>query len=347
MSDPFELLREQLVAAAAREVIGFPTTAHRRRVRPRAFVVAFAILASVGTASAAAVALIDALSPPLRGPLPEAPKAGITGASDYTIELSPDLKAGAIGWCTTVWLHNGARPSAGGSACAPARVEATPIVLSATVVSTVPGRSSISWGVVEEDVATLRLEDGRVISVRPSRRLPAGWKAAVWFTPGGRDRPPAPPTPLDAAGEVIRPSSPAEGGAVPTIRFRTRGVSARRPPRSGCGVRLADGRWRAGTERVVIDDGRRASTAQGEPFLSCASVAVQRGGERYVAAVLVSGRVRRAEPGALPGQSPRSPGLVTAARDITARRVGQGWLVVQGGSPAGRTALLRQLKGWT
>jgi hypothetical protein len=349
MTDPFDILRERLVAAAQR------TSAPARASRPnrRMLVVLVAALLVSSSAAAAVMSLTAEDSAPLTGKVGGKPGTGPSDASDYVIELLPDLSAGTTGWCATLTLrHSNGQSITGGEGCGPAPPAAAPQIVGGALVATTPASDeSVSYVVVDDRVASVRVDGGRLIIPRASAAIPSGWKAAVWFTAGGPA--PAMPVLLDKAGQVIStaPNERAGTRAAGTRRLATRAVDPTDPPHHRCAIDVSTrAGLRAISERVVTATPAHEPDVNGRAFRTCASAVIYLGGRRFTAAVLVDARnpSRRAAP--LPGQHPHpgAPGVVEAGGRITARRAGPGWLVVRGVDAPQRLRLLGELKtaGW-
>lgn len=330
MTDPFDLLRDQLVAAAA------PRRRARRRWRP--LVTLSAALALGGTATATAVLTLGGEpSPPLQGRVPGA-TAGT--ARDYTVLLRPDLRVGQAGWCSTVVLRTARRPLAAGSGCGPALQASDPqigaggMAISATRV--------LSYWIVDRRVAAVRLADGTRIVPRADAGLPFGWRAAVAFLSARRGRPSAGAFTaadlLGADGRVLlagagRPASAPRG--VPSLP--TRAVDAHDPPARPCAIEHRALLHLAALDQTIVRGalGRKVD-ASGRPFRTCSTALFRLDGVRLRAAVLVDAR----DPGRPAAALPR--GYATAL--ASARRVGDAWLVVDGGTSLARGRLLAALE---
>ena len=170
--DPFDLLRDQLVAAAAPEGVRRRRRGRGRGARPLA--IAAAALALGGSATAAAVLTLGGEpSPPLKGRVDGDP------ARRYSIVLRPDLRAGVAGWCATLALRGQKGPIGAGTGCGPALEAAYPQIASGA--TTVSPRRILIFRIVDRRVAAVRLADGRRIVPRADPALPAGWRAAIAF----------------------------------------------------------------------------------------------------------------------------------------------------------------------
>lgn len=335
--DPFDLLHEQLVEAAA---TGAPAATHRRRRSPwwRGFVgrplVVAATLALGGSATAAAVlTLRGERSAPLEGRMP-----AVGGRSDgdaaraYRVVLRPDLRVGAAGWCATVRLRSANGDTGGGTGCGPALEASSPQVAGGGI-AVAPTRV-LDFRILDARVAVVRLADGRRIVPRTDPALPSGWRATVDFLPVRNGRvsdATLGATLLDAGGHVIPlPRSPRGVATLAATK-----VDPRDPPPRPCAIEHgALPHLVAREQRVVRERLTARVDAAGRPFRTCAAALFSLDGARLRAAVLVDAR----DPS---GSAPALPGGYGAA----SRRIAQGraWLVVDGGTPTLRGRLLDAL----
>jgi hypothetical protein len=332
--DPFDLLRDQLAAAAEAQ----PRRAQRRLRRPM-WIVAAALLCA-GAASAAVIAISGEHSQPLAG---RAPGLGPGGAAaQYQISFYPRLAAGHTDWCTRAAVRSG-RSGAAGGGCGPAPTEAAPLIAGGGMGSTAPGVRSLLWLVVDKRVAQVRLPNGRSIEPRADPLIPYGWRSVVWF--GTLPRGDQAWRLLDANGREIPSDSLAGTRAAGTFPLATRTVDPYAPG-AGCAIRVARRpHIHALHERVVSEPAPRSTSINTHAFRACAAVALQTHGTRYRAAVLVDAqnpaRLAAPLPGMAAGVSGRTP--TTANGDITARRAGLAWLAIQGPNPRQRLTLLQTL----
>jgi hypothetical protein len=324
-TDPFDLLRDQLVDAAGRAAM----PARRRRwTRRRPLLVLVGALAISGTATAAVLSLQGEPSPPLSGRL-----GGPSPASSYRITITPDLRAGGVGWCSTVALRHGSRPSAAGTGCGGAAGRRARQIMGGALA--VPGHTLI-YAITDAQVAAVRLADGRVIRTRADAGLPFGWRASVVLGPkGGRSDDVSDMSRLaflDAHGAPLAEDPRRLQSPEP---LTTRPVDARRPAPARCVIVHDDlGALRPVSQRVVTGPLRPAQHLNGRPFRSCAEAQFDTGRGLLRAAVLVDAADPTRPPAALP------PGS-----GLAARRAGRAWLVVAGGrGPAERAALLARLR---
>lgn len=204
---------------------GTPARAHRagrrRRLVSRPLLLAMLGLVVAGTATAGIVTLTGAqpskpldgtyTSPAKPGQPPTAPamadfcekNAGACpgsqpSATDYQVGLLPFAVvpnpsqshyehitgAGRVGWCAT------ARTAAAHSAgriygCSPAVSSKQSARIAGGSLGV--GAQRVTFVVVDERVAGVRLRDGRIIEPRSDTSLPGDWRAAIWS--GGTDTP--------------------------------------------------------------------------------------------------------------------------------------------------------------
>lgn len=354
MMDPFVLLRRELVSAADRAALPAP----RRRLRwvrelwrRRPLAVVIAALVVTGSAAAAVVSLAVSPSAPLTGTVP--PFKGVTTAGlRYDIPVTPDLEAGNAGWCSYPSFSYGGGPPRlgpinrlnGGGTCVPAVAGDPPVVLGG-------GENGLFWMIVSSRVAELRLGH-QLIRPHGDARLPFGWRAVVTFSPAFNPRTrPVPralpnPVPLDARGQ------PIGLGSVPSLpQAPTRSVDPNHPSGGICSLGAAHVAGITRQWQVVITSipHLESSVAQGA-LLSCARswYLVDNTSPAISAAVLINARHPSESVPVLPNLRPTADhGIFTedggSAGQLSARRIGPAWLVVEGGTPQIRASLLRGL----
>ena len=327
--DPFDVLREQLVAAAAPTSVRAP---RRRRWRP--LVLLAGVLALGGTATATAVLTLSGEdSPPLRGQVP-----GSDTVRRYAIAMRPDLRAGTAGWCSTVQLR-GRTDVTAGTGCGPALLGGHPLIAGG---GTTAGPTRIlNFAVVSRRVATVRLADGRRIAPRADPALPFGWRAIVAFTTtrgGVLDGPANTLTLLDAEGRrlVTAPARPGDPIVRSVPSLPTTKVDAHDPPARPCAITHAALPHLAALDQTIVRGALARRVDVADPvFRTCSTALFRLDGVRLRAAVIVDARGPRRAPAALPrGYVPHR---------AAARREGNSWLVVDGGTPRARARLLAAL----
>jgi len=364
MNNKFRVLQE-LGADFERLASAGQTPGGRRNRRVMALV--FVLIVLAGSAAVAAV-LSAGGSEPLAGRVPGAHspfgRGGILSVAGdrYTITVSPALLAGSSGWCSTLIFRSRGKLEFGAGTCGgsgsypTARSPVFGSLASTGSSAGAPTGSTVGFVLTGPGVAAVRL-GAKVIRVRSDRGLPAGDGAAVFFIPAGRglqiagesppEPPPAPPrgpgsprpastevllTPLDGAGHEL--SSIPSSFELPNRYWQTPG----KPPRGACQIR------QRGLPRLTAQWGHVISGVRSVPgllgagFLSCVDTEYYFHGWPLQAAVLLDARHPGATPGELPGANP-IPGHVGIVDvplgpfpgSITAHRVGDAWLVVQGG----------------
>ena len=266
---------------------------------------------------------------------------GPQSGDHYAFPITPDLVAGHTGWCSypTITARRGGPAVGSGGACGPAETAGSPVILATA-------SDSISFAVLDAHVARLRLNQRLEIIPRTASGLPADWRIAV------AQLPPAPPfnpfrpglaaglidpTPLSAAGRVIPGPDSARQTAAP-IPART--VDPHHPPNGPCVLEAHDPLAGLTSEWAQMADEVPASrpSLDSQALTSCATTWYAFGPTVLTAAVLVGARDPQSPAPAIPGLA-SSP----QAGDLSARRVGDAWIVVEGQPAALRTALLKAL----
>lgn len=351
--DRLRLAEQPALGAAVPRHVFVPV---RRRRRPRRHprrIGAFVAAALALTASAAAAVIAVLGSAPLSGRLPQ-----LLGTS-YSLQVSPDLRAGRTGWCVGLLdlrTHQSMLPF--GSECVSG---SGPLIARGGLAEVSPAtgrpRAWLLYAIVNRQAETLRAPGGTRIRPIASPRLPSGWQAAITID----THPPrlgraavVTLTPLNAAGRPL----PTAGGA--TLALPTRAVPAARPPARGCRIeaRPEPGLRILGARAVRGPLPRSLPAASG--YLACYTLAVELHGQASTAAVLIGTRFPAVAPPAipglrrLPGRSGVWAGSPSAApgpgpgpvQRLYARRVVHGWLVLQSPGPsAAAVALIRHLTG--
>ena len=398
MSDPFDVLRSELVQAAARVELTSPARRWAWIRRPRPLAVVIAALVISGSATAAVLSLSSTPSQPLAGRVPGAvasPRPGgplSVAGERYRIVVTPSLSPGQPGWTTGVDYSTSSSGSGGGGESSGGTYPTTsnPVFGGAgdSFVST-PGQRGDTVAIVltGPQVATVRFGE-RTIRTSTSPQLPAGDRAAVFFVPAGSPQPtlgwrsgdpihfqlrvpsgPSPnqwmeiPTtavlPLDSAGHVLSsnfnyPDTPFQSywqaPAALTPNIHEAPYHGRtRPSRTGI-CQLAQ----HGLPGLVAVWGNTiarfapATGSLGELFESCVGEEYYLHGWPLAVGVLLDARRPGQILGPLPGAAPVSgdPGAVDFPGDsLSARRIGDAWLVVHGGSgSAQRLRVLEALR---
>jgi hypothetical protein len=369
--DPFDVLHDELVQAAARATSdhGGELRFLRRRARP--ILVLAAALVIGGSATAAIISLNQPTPGSITGTLPPAPHSPAAG-SDYTITVYAAVGAGGvIGWADTLDYTRGGKPVGGqGGVDSPqfplfgaSEGVNTPQFIGEHVFYTLAGPR----------VAKVRLSPGgQLITPRADPRLPPGIKAVVLVVPA--NSPPLTITPprfvrprpgqrfillsaLDRRGHPI----PLHGNPLDPIRFPARNFSGSAEPANGACALAAQPL--AGLQAVSGSVATRVSALPRLPvpvFVTCVEQQYNYGGAWFETGILLDARHPGRTPPPLPAAAPvrSEPGVVNVSGgpeakalgpragrfgDLTARREPAAWLAVQGGTLQQRLAILHAL----
>ncbi len=369
MSDPFDVLRSELVRAAARAELSSPGRRwqwlHRR---PRPLAVVIAALVICGSATAAVLSLTASPSQPLSGRVPGAITGPARGGSPsvagerYRIVVTPSLSPGQPGWTTGV--DYAASPSglvAGGESAGGTYPTARNPVFGGVTAGS-PG-DTVASVLTGPQVAAVRVGQ-RTIRTFTSPELPTGDRVAVYFVPA---TPPHQPTkipsgavlPLDASGRVLSsnfnyPDTPfqsywqAPAALTPNIHEAPYHGPTRPSPSGICQL---DQHGLPGLVAVwgnTIGRFAPAAGSLGELFESCVGAEYYLHGWPLAVGVLLDARRPGQVLGTLPGAAPVSgdPGIVDfPAASLSARRIGNAWLVVRGGSGTAQRLRVLQALG--
>ncbi len=316
MNDPFDVLRDRLVAASRER-------SRRRRRGGVALAAALVVLGGGATAAAVTLSGKTAKAPPR-----------------YRVALTPDLTTGAAGWCVSVWRDS----APAGHGCGSARSPGTHLIAGGGLV----GKNGVLYAVVGPDVARVRLGQRRV-TPRRDPALPPDWRLAVATVdtevPGAVARPnaspggrvyaaPPPEAPLirlyDARGREL----PSTGLTGPD-RLPSRVVDPDVPPQTRCALRAAAGsRLRGASARVLTAIPIQPLDVIRPSYLTCATTVFYRGNTRFRVALVLGAHDTTAPAPLLPGIRGEPDGVVTLGRLVSARREGRGWLVAYSGASA-------------
>jgi hypothetical protein len=329
-------------------------------------------LVITGGAAAAVVSLAGSASQPLVGRVPGAITPASVAGYNYTIAVTPELGAGVADWQSwIVYSRPGTSGLGGGGATLPslpifdaggpvsvarrgtiAYVLTSPQVFAVRIGSRMIRTISSALLPTGDRAAVFFLPDNGPGFMIPG--VPAGPPPSVNNVPTL--------VPLDRFGRVIRTQVRASTPGPPPLTWMASDAVRRRWPLPGFAVPYqgAPNRPRPGVCQLA-QHGLRGLHVQfghtiawispvhdepGEVFLSCVDAEYYLDGWPLQAAVLLDGhrpgRVLGPIPGARP--VPGQPGIVDVATGrfpsslftrnygITAKRVGNAWLVVQGGS---------------
>jgi hypothetical protein len=190
MTDPFQMLREELVRVAAQGAAArSPRSRSWLRRRPRLLAVLAATLV-IGGSAAAAVSLSSNSSQPLSGKVPGLIEPASLAGYRYTITVTPNLDAGAAFWNTSITYSNkrGAGSGGGGGSLYPSASNplfgADTDSFSFQLPPAGPRGDTVGYVLTGPQVAAVRLGT-RTIRTVASPELPAGDRAAVFFLPAG------------------------------------------------------------------------------------------------------------------------------------------------------------------
>ena len=328
-----------------------------------------------GSHRLAGVVPAAALRSPGPGSLAGVPAPRLPAGLRYSVPVFPDLEAGDAGWCSSavVTLAGAPAPLPGGAgACAPGAAGSVAIVAGGAPLTNVlgylpgahptptklgrPSRARaiqallqtmqddvfLNWFVVSDRVAAIRI-NGTTFVPRHDQDLAPSWRAVVAFTRGA-------PTSIVYVQRDGRPINTLGGQpAQPPQPVAT--VDPRRLPAARCALGPAHLPGLGSEWEVVARSTPSPGSLDGSGVLfSCARAwyAFPRSHAVYSAAILLNAQ----NPG---NRAPQLPGLTADARpgdfeegvkdsaEITARRVANAWLVVQGPDQKLREALLHNI----
>jgi hypothetical protein len=335
MSDYFERVEARLLDAVEREAKLRGGARARRATlkRPRRGLLLITAVLLLGGSAAAAVLIAGERSRSLSGVVPPYDAQGnvSVAGSHYEITITPSLEAGTIGWCTSIHFRDVPKGGEFGGGGCPTGTPAIGSPLFAADGSRGPG---LWYVLAAPQVAAVRVANGPTVLTRADSRLPYGFRAAVFELSEKAFSSGAPRvTALDATGRPIAGSSYEE----PPREQARYWQSPQREPRGRCplsGRRGSGVRGRLGTvlTAIVPDPG-----IIGHAYLSCVALGFRLHGVWLTAAVLLDAKHPGEPPAAMPDMRPvpGAPGVVDRSsaflrEGITAQRVGDAWLVVQG-----------------
>jgi hypothetical protein len=364
--DFFDRLEIELTRAAAREteapavgIAGQPDRRRRSAWASRPLLIAVLGLVVAGTAVAAVARFTGGeASRPLQGTHRGLAHAGAPPSSHamrefcaknpgtcpgsgplnmkYKVSLTPFLAtaatsrysdgvtgAGRVGWCAIAELSGGAGVGQA-AGCAPSRSAQQSARIAGGGFGTAQDR--VSFVVVDQRVAAVRLRDGRVVRTRADASLPDRWRAAVWR--GGTDTATTVEL-LDAGGALL----PKQGRIIDQLAQAQRAGPNAAATYKGCAITSRTLRVRRA--RTIIDPPRAVPDVAGHPFLICATAGIGNAPDMTQALVLVDARAPGTPPANLPGAAPSrtDPGIVEVGDDVSAKRIGDAWLVVTSSLP--------------
>jgi hypothetical protein len=194
MTDPFAILRDELVsAAAAREQVGAPVprrwwerVAGRLGWRSHPLAIVLGALVVSGSATAGVIALTGSSSQPLAGKVPGTVEAASLAGYQYSISVTPNLAAGEAFWNTSISYSKDGRFGSGEGGGSLYATRWNPLFGGVGVSggSTPPRGDTVGYVMTAPYVVAVRVGD-RTIRTFSSPELPAGDRAAVLFLPAG------------------------------------------------------------------------------------------------------------------------------------------------------------------
>jgi hypothetical protein len=276
----------------------------------------------------------------------------------YRVVIEPSLDAGQAGWTSSLAYRIHAQLEGGGGGGG-YPTKQSPFFggggFSGYAAGHAPPGDVVDYFLTGPGVAAIRVGK-EIIETRTGSNIPAGDRAVVFFEPASAPavvtRGPFPfpwirALPLDAGGHLIRTGPAAEFPERETFWQAPSAGYSSQPPFTGPdhplpgACELSEHGLPALTPEFghVIGRIRAVSRAQGEVFLSCIDTTYYLHGWPLVAAVLVDAKHPGRAPGSIPGAHPVRGHLGTVNLPagsfpgaLTGRRVGQAWLVVQGGA---------------
>jgi len=372
MADYFDRIEAHLMDAVVRNA-GLRRSAHRLRGSrlgrraPRGLALLGALVV-LGGGAAAAVSLSERASAPLAGTVPSGRFSGGLRFSEagksYRVVVAPTLIAGEAGWYSIPSIRERGRFFAVDSLVLDGQYpsRSTPVV---------PGQLDSQYGrgahgdvvfsvLSGPNVAAIRVA-GQTIRTRRQSGLPGADRIAVFFLSthhgyvGGEKV-----VALNAAGKVMAAAPSTEGTIGPQIltwhraggRPPSLGSNATHPPPGACELGQAGLPGLAANWGQVVQAVQAAQGAEGEVLASCVNAEYSYQHWPLEVAVLLNARVPGQVPGGIPGAAPvrGDPGTFNAVlggapSGLSARRVGDTWLVVEGGrNLAQRLVVLRALR---
>ena len=170
--------------AAERTAVANPGHGIRRRRWWRgrqSLALVLAALLMVGGAATAATLLSGEPSKSLSGVVPpgQQPHTALVAGQRYTIGFAPSIQAGQIGWCvsTRTFTPSGRAQDRGTGGCnTPAATAGQPVLGTQTIIN----GGGLSYVFTSGAVRAIRIAGGPTVLTRPDRRLPDGYRAAVF-----------------------------------------------------------------------------------------------------------------------------------------------------------------------
>lgn len=277
---------------------------------------------------------------------------------DFEVRLVPPVKGGWVGWCSSF------RTAEGSSSGCPVVPTPGSAIFDESWSGHAPPPVTVGAALTTSRVAAVSVNNGTPIPTRAESTLPHGFRAVMVEIPGQEERQVQPGagsspgcpsgsgsreapehcfaalpeysfTPLDAKGAPLprHEPSPLKFG-LPSEFWKRPG----HPPRGVCRIaaehlRGLSAQW----GHVVVTSIHGYPGIIGRAFLSCADTEYYLDNWPLDAGVLLDARHPGTRPAPLPDMKavPRHPGVFAAPGDggmLVGRRVGNAWLVVDGGN---------------
>lgn len=274
-------------------------------------------------------------------------------APPFTLQVTPALQAGALGW---QYLEREGSIGASGSCCSALTHPATIIGVSKDLRRS-PGPWSIASVLTAPEVAAVSFEGRKPVLTHPDG-LPYGMRFAVLPV----KRTGATPVAFNASGQLIK----AKGFETLPKRHQFEGpyaphawtAPAQPPSPAACEISASGSSGLASIGGSVVLHVTGYPLFESRAFQSCADTYYTLGGSRLQAAILLDAEHPGSRPAALPDMRPASgasglfeaPGrglmqLGGGSHQLTAKRLQGAWLVVTGGSgTAQQREVLRHLQ---
>jgi hypothetical protein len=382
MSDYFDTVEQELRHALRRHA-HLPWYARLRLRHPRTLVAAVACFVIGGPALAVALGVLNGQpSAPTSGRFTTPNADSSVAALGYQITVTPNLQAGAVGWCVSDRTF-AERGGGGSRGCAPAPSPSSPVVIAggSDFTSHRPGLTATTTSTVyltTARVAAVRVSRSLAVLTRSDAQIPPAYRIAILvhqtITHGRPQRPitvHVTAVALDRAGNQIGSPASNAPSAVPheASTFWTRGEPTgpstepllRMPPPAACEIDTSALQGATPFFGSVVAHVRGFSTLAGDSYVSCADTHFAYRGLAVVAAILLDAQDPGEAPALLPAATPvaqhpqtYTQPLVTPSSNshparspsaiITARRLGNAWLIVQAdGTLPQRLAILDRL----
>ncbi len=344
-----------------------------RKARLRVLIAGAAMVCAAG-GTALGLGLSAQRSAPPTGPL-TSPSWAAYAANRYAVSVTPDPRAGQVGWCVATSVYNRHGGASGTFGCGYAPVVGHPIVINAegaggTRLGDVYTSTTTDVLVTTSQVAAVRIGSRLTIRTIRDPQLPDDYRVAIHIqqTVGHKPlrSPPLEPTAvaLNDKGQVIANAAQANQTPHDTSQFWPAG-HVRTAPAARCEIYAGS---LHGAFGGVVEHIHGITDLAERTFLSCAETNLTDLQDRgALAAILLDAQhPGTTAPPPLPNSKPvpghpgffnepaiepppiaqANPhfGLTSLTSAITGRRIGNTWLIVQSpGTIQQRLAVLRQL----